>query len=413
MDSSSSTDRALYPPLNSPPVYLHSPSFPASPTSATQGLSHPGSFPASETQGPGSPKAKPPQLMQKSSFEVQLFNAESVITQHSNPVTSTSEAWLSPMEELFKRIEAGDRKSVQQLPAGSAKQKKIGIFIDEANVKSGRTLLTAALIRGHLDIVVDLLMLGADPRVADRHGRAPKEIAGATSMADIVLQFMIIWRKHGEPGKLGSATDRKYQDLLAKIDLGTGHNLLTWAISQDHAKLVALLIDSGADFRVCNRFGRSALAEACASGRLAIVSAILDRWPTLASDLNRHYLIAALRSAAEANRPMVLAQLLAFFRDECRLQHFDESDAPDENPLDIITSNPQNQQDSYFFILGSKPRSSATFEEMKRRTTDNWRLTPEESRLLELPKILAYAENHDLTKIVDIIHAHARLPDDE
>ena len=351
--------------------------------------------------------------MQKSSFEVQVFNAESVVTQYSNPVISTSGTWLSPMEGLFKRIEAGDRKYVQQLPAGSAKQKKIGIFIDEANVKSGRTLLTAALIRGHLDIAVDLLMKGADPRVADRNGRAPKEIAGTNSMADIVLQFMIMCRKDDGPGKLGSETDKNLQALLAKIDIGTGHNLLTWAISQDHVELVAMLIGSGADFRVCNRLGRSALAEACVSGRLAIVSEILDRWPTLVCRPNRPYLIAALRCAAEANRPMVLAHLLNFFREEFRIQQLEDSELPDENPLDVITPNPKNQQDSYCFILGSKAQVSATLEEMEHRTTDNWRLTSQESRLLKLPEILTYAQKNDRTKIVEIIHAHARLPEDE
>lgn len=413
MSSSGSTDRAVCPSLKSPPPAPHSPSFLASPTSATQGLSHPGSFPASETQGPDSPETKRPQLMQKSAFEVQVFNAESVITQHSKPVITTSDAWRSPMETLFKRIQEGDRKFLQQLPAGSTKQKKIGIFIDEAHDKSGRTPLTAALLRGQTDIVVDLLMLGADPRIADGHGRTPKELAGANSMARIALEFIITRCKHHGPCQVGSEQDRKYQKLLAKIDLGTGHNLLTWAISQDHIKLVAKLIDSGADFRVCNRSGRSALAEACVSGRLAIVSEILDRWPTVVSNLNRHYLIAALRGAAEANRPMVLAHLLSFFRDEFRLQNFDESEAPDENPLDIIAPNPQNQQDSYCFILGGKLQSSAAVGELKRRTSDHWMLTPAESRLLELPKILAYAQKNDLVKIVDIIHAHARLPDDE
>ncbi len=92
MDSSSSTDRVACQALNPAPAPLSSPSFPASPTSATQGLSHPGSFPASETQGPESPATRPPQLTQKSAFEVRPFHAQPVLEQHGHPVLVTPEA---------------------------------------------------------------------------------------------------------------------------------------------------------------------------------------------------------------------------------------------------------------------------------------------------------------------------------
>jgi hypothetical protein len=384
-----------------------------SPTSATQGLSQPGSFPASETLDPYSPEAQSPQVIQKSGFDVQILNGDSVITEHTAPVFRLPDSWLSPMEKLFDRIEKNDREYVQRLPSLGAGQKKQGIFIDQANAGSGRTPLTAALIRGHLDIAIDLLMLEADPRVADGNGRTPEKVAGPHSIASMVLQFMIIRSQHGAPRTTASETDKKYQKLFAKVDLGSGHTLLSWAISQQHNKLAGLLIQSGADFRICNRFGRSALAEACVSGSLAIVSVILDGWPTLASDMNRHYLIAALHGAAEANRPMVMAQLLTFFRDEFRLQQSDTSEANDERPLEKITRSAQTQQDSYRFVFEGKSHSPATVEQLKRRTTDHWLLTPDESRLLELPKLLAYAQSKELPKIVEIIHAHAKLRVDD
>lgn len=406
MGSSSSTDHTLPPVSGSPNPLLRSP------TSATQGLSNPGSFPASESN-PASPPQNPPQMVAGHAFEVQVFNGGSPVISHSNPVLAVSDSSLSPMKRLFLRIDANDREFVQQLPILRSKQMKLGIFLDEPDPASGSTPLTAALMRGHLDLAADLLLLDADPQLADAKERVPVELAGADSMGAMVLQFMSLQKMHGLPHMTGSKADRDYQQLLTKIDPHTGHTLLTWAISRRHQPLVERLIESGPDFRVYNRFVRTALEEACVSGSLWVVTLLLDAWPTLVSDMNRRYLTDAMRVAAESHRPMVLAQLLAFFRTEFRLRKVDQDQDLDENPLDQCSSDASTQNDVYRSFLGSSPEKQATIEKIMRRTHDNFLLTEDESRLLGLNGIVAFAKEKELQKIVEIIRAHAKLPADD
>lgn len=406
MDSSGSTDSIRHP-IPVPPNPM-----PWSPTSATQGLSNPGSFPASESN-PASPRQNPPKMLPGHAFEVQVFDGSSPVTSHSNPVFAVGDSSLSPMKRFFLRIDANDREFVRQLPILRSKQMKLGIFLDEPDPASGSTPLTAALMRGHLDLAADLLLLGADPQLADAKERVPVELAGTDSMGAMLLQFMSLQEMHGIPHRTGSKAERDYQQLLARIDPHTGHTLLTWAISRRHQLLVERLLECGPEFRVYNRFVRTALEEACASGSLAAVALLLDAWPTLVSDMNRRYLTDAIRVAAESNRPMVLAQLLSFFRTEFRLRQVDQDNEPDENPWDQCSSDASTQNEVYRSFLGSRPAKQATIEKIMRQTHDNFLLTEGESRLLGLSGIAAFAEKKGLQKIVEIVHAHARLPADE
>lgn len=406
MDSSGSTDSIRRPiPVSPNPI-------PWSPTSATQALSNPGSFPASASD-PASPQQNPPQMVPGHAFEVQVFNGGSPVISHSNPVLALSGSSLSPMKRLFLRIDANDREFVRQLPALRSKQMKREILLDEPDPASGSTPLTAALIRGHLDLAADLLLLGADPQLADARERVPVELAGTDSMGVMVLQFMSLQKMHGVPHMTGSKADRDYQQLLTKIDPYTGHTLLSWAISRRHHRLVERLLECGPDFRVYNRSVRTALEEACASGSLEAVALLLDAWPTLVSDMNRRYLADAIRVAAESNRPMVLAQLLSFFRTEFRLRKVDKDTDLDESPWDQCSSDASTQNEVYRSFLGISSEKQATIEKIMRRTHDNFLLTEDESRLLGLNEILAFAKGKGLQKIVEIVHAHARLPADD
>lgn len=409
MDSSSSTDRVACQALNPAPAPLSSPSFPASPTSATQGLSHPGSFPASETQGPESPATRPPQLTQKSAFEVRPFHAQPVLEQHGHPVLVTPEAGWSPMEKLFDRIEKNDRLFIRQLPVRSKDRQKQGYAMEARDPASGCTPLTAALMRGYLDLAVDLLVLGADPEGVDGKGRHPLAVARPDSMAAMLLEFVIAWSQHGKAGPKAKAEISAWQKLLIKIDPGTGHTLLTWAVSHQHHRIVELLVASGADLRACNRFGVTALEAACRSGKIESLSVLLDAWPALVSDLHRPYLVSAIRAAAAADRPMVLAQLLSFFRDEFRFRQLDLPDNVDDHPLHPVLPDPLTQQELYRAFLGSRAEAW-NLATLMRRTSDDFLLTEDESRLLKLNDVLAEAQQQDRQNIVAIIRAHAKLP---
>ncbi len=343
-------------------------------------------------------------------FEVRTFNIGSAIVEHTEPVLAVSDSHLPPMERLFSRIAKNDRPFVQQLPVTRKEQKKLGIFLDQADPASGRTPLTAALVRGHLDLAVDLLMRGASPSMVDSIGRSPEAIAGADTMATMVLRFMILYSEQSTPRSSASVVNKDLQKLLTQIDRDTGQTLLTWAIGQRHQKLVESLVSSGADLRVSNRFGRAAVEEACVSGSLTTLSYLLSAWPTLASDLNREYLIAAICAAALANRPMALAQLLSFFRAEFRLRRESDADSEDLHPLDPISSDPLTQQDVYRSFLGAQAAHTASLDVMMRRAHDNFLLTEKESQLLELDGVVAFSREKKLMKIVEIIHAHAKLP---
>jgi hypothetical protein len=48
-----------------------------------------------------------------------------------------------------------------------------------------------------------------------------------------------------------------------------------------------------------------------------------------------------------------------------------------------------------------------------KQTSDTFLLTPEESRLLQLNKMIALAQKRSLPEIVEIIHAHAIISDDD
>ncbi len=409
LSRSTETSRDLFP--------LPSDPHPWSPTSATQGLSNPGSFPASESKEPLSPMSKSPAVVPGSAFEVQVFNDSSQlasqinaqIDSHSEPVFVVADAWMPPMQRLFSRIHKNDREFIQQLPALRAKQMKRGIHLNDADPVSGNTPLTAALKQGHLGLAVDLLMLGADPTRVDSNGRMPVAVAGADSMGSMVLHFMTVCKDRGTQCLTESEADEALEELLDKIDDHTGHSLLTWAISQCHDRLVERLLKRGADLALRNRFGLNALEQACTTGSLATVSRLLDSWPKLVSDSQRHYLVDAIWVAAKANRPMVIAELLSFFRFEFRSQQVDPNEAWDESPLDRITSKASTQRDAYAWFLGAQPEKQPTLENILRRTHDNFLLTTEESRCLGLNQTIAFAQQNGLQKIIDIIHAHAKL----
>ncbi len=383
-----------------------------SPTSAEQKLSNPDGAPA-----PKSNSAVPtPVVKSLKGFETQTFNIANSYLSHNSPILKNADGRSAPMQKFFERIEKNDRQYVQQLPSAYREREHLGIFIDHCHVTTGLTPLTAALQHGHIDLAVDLLLLGADPSVVDRNGRSPQQIASRDDMASMVIQFfqlsesLIDASSSGTSSKPGVKKD--LNKLLIKIDIKTCHTLLTWSISKHHDELVEQLIDSGADIRVANRFCRDALEEACVSGSIATVCLLLDTLIRQELELELAQLIACMLRATNANRPMVLARLLSFFRDEFRLRKIDAPEVLEENPLNPIVSIPSTQQDAYRWFLISEPVPPASLDTLMHRTSNNFVLTKEESQQLRLNEIVAFAKDRGLNKIVEIIHAHARLPED-
>ena len=366
--------------------------------------------PVSATQALSTNLQSLPLMVPGQAFEMWTFNVDETPVAHGEPVLTSRHSLLPTMQSFFVRIGKNDREFLQQLPAGAKQQKKLGIYLDQCDPETGCTPLTAALTRGHLDLAVDLMSLGASPTTKDLFGRMPEAVPVADGMAAMVMHFMVLHEGQDGPRSTAPTADQTLRKLLTKIDVVTGHTLLTWAISRRHDHLVGLLIDSGADFRVANRFGRTALEEACSSGSTATVSRLLESWAELGLEKTLEHLVSAMLCAVTADRPMVLAQLMSFFRDEFRIQRLNLTEDADDNPLDPVSSNALVEKAAFATFLGSPQSSIASLATLMDRTTDHFMLTEEESSLLRLNEIVAIAKQKQQQKIIEIIHAHAKLP---
>lgn len=319
------------------------------------------------------------------------------------------------METLFQKIKQNDRIFLQKLSPNRREQTKKGFFIDQAShsTQGGFTPLTLALTLGHLDLAVDLLMLGASTNVADATIRQPLRIVADDSIAKMIVTFMTFEPYKAKPRNAKSTQYEQCQKLLTQIDSHTGHTLLTWTIEHRHPKLVERLINAGADFRVYNRFGRAAFEEACTSGCMETLSVLLDEWPEVATDGNREYLIAGIASAIRTNRRMVVAELLSFFRTVFRRRYKSAATVSKFDREPKVPSNSVVEEEAFRLFLGAKPERKTSLAHLMKQTSDTFLLTPEESRLLQLNKMIALAQKRSLPEIVEIIHAHAIISDDD
>ena len=420
--ASEATSYTLHQPTTYVPPSSHLPSVsPISPTSKTQSLLSPGSFPASESSANDSPTLMPPVMTPSKApsttlghaFELKTFNTQEDVNIHSEPIVKAKKLACSPMEKLFQKIEKNDRIFIQKLPPDRLEQTEQGFFIDQASslAHGGFTPLTRALTLGHLDLVVDLLLIGASTNVADAQTRQPLRIVDNDSMAKMIIMFMALKATEAKSRKSKSNHHGEYQKLLTQIDPASGYTLLTWAIRYRHPELVRKLINAGADFRVYNRSGRAAFEEACAFGCMETLSLLLDAWPEVVLDQYREHLIAGIESAIRTNRRMVVAELLSFFRTEFRYLYKSASTISRYDKEPKVPSNPVVEEEAFRLFLGAKPERKTSVAHLMKQTSDTFLLTTEESRLLQLNKMTALAQKRSLPEIVEIIHAHAIISD--
>ena len=425
MSSSIASEAKSYT-LPQPPIYFppssHLPSAsPISPTSRTQSLLSPGTFSASESPAVDSPTLKPPVMTPRvvpsttlgHAFELKTFNIQEDVNVHSEPKVMPRELVGSPMEKLFQKIKQNDRIFIQQLPRNLFGQAKQEFFIDKASSSAdgGYTPLTLALTLGHLDLAVDLLLIGASTNVADAQKRQPLRIVPNDSMAKMIITFMVLETNEAKSRTSKSNHHGEYKKLLTQIDPASGYTLLTWAIRHRHPELVRKLINAGADFRVYNRSGRAAFEEACAFGCMETLSLLLDAWPEVVLDQYREHLIAGIESAIRTNRRMVVAELLSFFRTEFRYLYKSASTISRYDKEPKVPSNPVVEEEAFRLFLGAKPERKTSVAHLMKQTSDTFLLTTEESRLLQLNKMTALAQKRSLPEIVEIIHAHAIISD--
>jgi len=164
----------------------------------------------------------------------------------------------------------------------------------EHGAKSARALFTAA---GHGQTEIVRLLIGAGFSVTarDDSGSAPLDLAALQGGGETVRLLLAE----------GAGRDQPHP--------GTGAAPLIEAASRGNAGAVAALLEAGADPRVRDRGGWTALRNAVANGRVEAAEQLLEKTKPPASDLP-----ALLRAAAERGDGKMTALLAAHGADPAR-----------------------------------------------------------------------------------------------
>jgi hypothetical protein len=109
---------------------------------------------------------------------------------------------------------------------------------------------------------------------------------------------------------------------------------------------------------------------------------------------------------------MVVAELLSFFRTVFRHLYKSASTVSKFDREPKVPPNPVAKEEAFRLFLGAKPERKTSVAYLMKQTSDTFLLTTEESRLLQLNKMIALAQKRSLPEIVEIIHAHAIISDD-
>jgi uncharacterized protein len=175
--------------------------------------------------------------------------------------TQTDDGKAAPkpkaVNELWKAVAAGDLEEVKKLVAGKAKLDTRG--------KNGHTPLTEAISGDKTEIALYLIEHGANPNATDKDRQPPLRWAAVRSG----------WVKRHQNVKVakalidrGAVLDERDKD---------GFTPLIWAANRGAARLVKLLLDSGADVnaKTTQKYNSGRTALMLAAG-LAMVWTLLE-----------------------------------------------------------------------------------------------------------------------------------------
>lgn len=151
-------------------------------------------------------------------------------------------------------------------PAGVQLLLKHKARIDARDAR-GRAALHEATLAGHLDIVIALLSAGADPNVADGHGRTPL-LEAARGAHPAVLERLL---EHLPRGGVAEAAHTDIDGATALI--------LACQAEVASPPLVVRLLDLGVDPEHRDRHGKRAVDRAAEAGRWSLVAALDRAYP--------------------------------------------------------------------------------------------------------------------------------------
>jgi ankyrin repeat protein len=136
----------------------------------------------------------------------------------------------------------------------------------------GLTALHRAAAGGHFEVVRALLDAGADPD-APSHQPTPKPAPEPMTPGAAVIELST---PEGASA-LGGLVGKIWEASRGKKPKVQGHTALTEAVANDHADVVELLLERGANLDVRDAEGFTALTLAVAKGHRAIVAALVRR----------------------------------------------------------------------------------------------------------------------------------------
>lgn len=167
----------------------------------------------------------------------------------------------------------------------------------------GLTALHRAAAGGHREVVRGLLDAGADPD-APSHQPTPKAAPEPMAPGASVIELST----DEGASALGGLLGKFWEASRGKKAAVQGHTALAEAVANDHADVVDLLLERGADPDVRDAEGFTALTLAVAKGHRAIVEALIRRGvdlEALAADGMSALMIAASDGRLDLVRPLL------------------------------------------------------------------------------------------------------------
>ena len=175
--------------------------------------------------------------------------------------------------DLVRAAARGDTDRVRRLLGDGADA--------DSRDASGRTAVTAAAAGEHVDVVRALVDAGADVDRQDRDRNNPLLLSGENGNVALLREVLRARPNLRATNRFGGtalipASDRGHVDMvraLLRTDIPIDHvNRLGWTAlleavilgdgGRDHQEIVRLLVDAGADVRIADREGVTALEHA-------------------------------------------------------------------------------------------------------------------------------------------------------